>query len=174
MKTKERQTENQKPILKKFGERYFWPFDTWNYLGLFTLIFIISLSLFVGFGTNYYILVLSLSLLLKLIIYIKNRFFIEIRTSNSEDENINLIKQLALRQTNFSESLDKKGLFIFYYRERNFLYKYNLKIRDNTESVVIFCKNNSIWINSYSRRYLGLFRRYNYKQWIKLLQLKTQ
>lgn len=174
MKTKELQTENQKPILKKFGERYFLPLDSWNYYDLLSSIFFISIIGYITFNQNYFFSVVLVLYTLTLIIYIKDRFFIEIKTSNSIDGNIALIKDLALRQNNFSESLEQKGLFVFDYEEKNVLYKYNLRTRDHTESVIIYCENNSIWINSYSRRYLGLFRRYNYKQWIKLLQLKTQ
>lgn len=109
-----------------------------------------------------------------MILTIKDRFFIEIKTSKSFNENIHLIKNLAQRQTNFTQSLDEEGLFLFKYSERNIFYKYNYRKRDYIETVVIYCEENSIWISSYNQRNFGLFRRYNLKQWIKLLKLKSE
>ncbi|WP_291050695.1 MULTISPECIES: hypothetical protein [unclassified Empedobacter] len=111
---------------------------------------------------------------IRIITTINDRFFVEIKTSKSLSENINLIKELAQRQHNFTQSLDEQGLFLFEYSERNIFCKYNYRRRDYIETVVIYCEDNSIWVNSFNQRYLGIFRRYNLKQWIKLIQLKSE
>ena len=170
-------TLKNKTKLKKIGNRYFLPFEIWNYFDFASMLFFIILAGFminVNDKLNYLFLVLLVAYLIKIATTIKDRFFVEIKTFNTLDQNIALIKELALRQPNFSESLDEQGLFVFEYSEKNIFYKYNIRKRDYIETVVVYCEENTIWLNSYNQRYLGLFRRYNLKQWIKLIYLKTK
>ena len=166
-----------KSRLKKIGDKYFLPFETWNYFDFAIMLFFIVFAgiMSVSKGKNNYIFIaLVLFYLLKFVTTIKDRFFIEIKTTNSFEQNVALIKDLAQRQNNFTESLDEEGLFLFEYLEKNVFYRYKYRKRDYTETVVVYCEKNSIWVNSYNQRYLGIFKRYNLKQWIKLIQLKTK
>ncbi|WP_282629855.1 hypothetical protein [Empedobacter sedimenti] len=166
-----------KSRLKKIGERYFLPFEIWNYLDFGTMLFFIVIAFIIvplNERLNYLFIGLIIFYLIKIVVAIKDRFFVEIKTSKSLTENVNLIKELAKRQPNFTQSLDEEGLFLFEYSERNIFYKYNYRKRDHVETVVIYCEDNSIWVSSYNLRYFGIFRRYNLKQWIKLIQLKSE
>jgi hypothetical protein len=163
----------QKTKFWKFGNKYFLPFEIYDYFNNGLLIIIFFLICFTTTNIEFHNYVLLFVWLLIIIILIKDRFFIEIKTSNSEADNIKLIEDLALRQENVSTSLEQKGLFVFEYLERNIFYKHNFRKRDYLETVVIFCEGNSIYVNSYNTRYFGIIRRYNLKQWIRLLHLKV-
>lgn len=174
MNTNNLSTFHHKTKLKKVGDKYFLPFEIWNYLDLGWMLLLISFFAYASSEINIIFISLIVIFGIRIITTIKDRFFIEIKTSKSFNENIHLIKNLAQRQTNFTQSLDEEGLFLFEYSERNIFYKYNYRKRDYIETVVIYCEENSIWISSYNQRNFGLFRRYNLKQWIKLLKLKSE
>ena len=167
-------TSKQKSKFWKLGNKYFLPPEIYDYLNISIFVFF-----FVLFGIStthfkiYNILILFFWFIL-IFIYIKDRLFIEIKTANNQENNIKLIEDLALRQQNVSTSLEQKGLFIFEYLERNIFYKYNFRKRDYIETVIIFCEDNSIFVNSYNYRYFGFVRRYNLKQLIKLIKIKTK
>ena len=164
-----------KPINKfwKVNNRYFLPFEMYDYIEFIMLLFYLFLF---GISTSRFrilMFVIFILWIVKIIVLVKDRFFIEIKTPNSEADNIKLIEDLALRQDYVSTSLEQQGLFVFEYLERNIYYKYNFRKRDYLETVVIFCEGNSIYVNSYNSRYFGIIRRYNLKQWIRLLHLKV-
>lgn len=167
-------TFQHKTKLKKVGDKYFLPFEIWNYLDFALMLILTFFFIYTSIQINWVFIFIMGFFIIQMILTIKDRFFIEIKTSKSFNENIHLIKNLAQRQTNFTQSLDEEGLFLFKYSERNIFYKYNYRKRDYIETVVIYCEENSIWVNSFNQRYLGIFRRYNLKQWIKLLKLKSE
>lgn len=177
MNTNNLSTFQQKTKLKKIGDKYFLPFEIWNYLDFGTMLFFIIIAFIIvplNERLNYLFIVLIIFYIIRIFVSIKDRFFISIKTSKSLRENIDLIKYLAQRQPNFTESLNEEGLFLFEYSERNIFYKYNFRRRDYIETVVIYCEDNLIWVNSFNQRYFGIFRRYNLKQWTKLIQIKSE
>lgn len=174
MNTNNLSTFHHKTKLKKVGDKYFLPFEIWNYLDLGWMLLLILFFAYASSEINIIFISVIVIFGIRIITTINDRFFVEIKTSKSLSENINLIKELAQRQHNFTQSLDEEGLFLFEYSERNIFYKYNYRRRDYIETVVIYCEDNSIWVNSFNQRYLGIFRRYNLKQWIKLIQLKSE
>ena len=167
-------TTKQHSKLKKLNGKYFLPFEIWNYLDFGLMFLLIVFFTYSVYKINVIFILIIVIYLIRIITTINDRFFIEIKTSKPLKENINLIKELAKRQPNFTQSLDEKGLFLFEYSEQNIFYKYNYRKRDYIETVIIYCEDNSIWVNSYNQRYFGLFRRQNLKQWIKLLKIKSE
>lgn len=174
MNTDNLSTTKQHSKLKKLNGKYFLPFDIWNYLDFGLMSILILFFIYAASKINSIFLLILVIYVIRVITTLNDRFFIEIKTSQSLKENIHLIKELAQRQDNFTQSMDKEGLFLFDYAERNIFYRYNYRKRDYIETVVIYCDDNSIWVNSFNQRYFGLFRRQNLKQWIKLLQLKRE
>lgn len=167
-------TSKQHSKLKKLNGKYFLPFEIWDYLDFGWMFILIVFFSYASATINFIFISIIIIYLIRIITTINDRFFIEIKTSKPLNENINLINELAKRQQNFSQSMNEEGLFLFQYSERNVFYRYNYRKRDYIETVVIFCEDNSIWVNSYNQRYFGLFRRQNLKQWIKLLQIKSE
>lgn len=174
MNTDNLSTTKQHSKLKKLNGKYFLSFDIWNYLDFGLMSILILFFIYAASKINAIFLLILVIYVIRVITTLNDRFFIEIKTSQSLKENIHLIKELAQRQDNFTQSMDKEGLFLFDYAERNIFYRYNYRKRDYIETVVIYCDDNSIWVNSFNQRYFGLFRRQNLKQWIKLLQLKSE
>lgn len=174
MNTNNLSSFQQKTKFKKIGDKYFLPFDIWNYLDFGLMSILILFFIYAASKINVIFLLILIIYVIRVITTLNDRFFVEVKTSKSLNENIRLIKELAQRQDNFTQSLDEEGLFLFEYSERNIFYRYNYRKRDYIETVIIYCDDNSIWVNSYNQRYFGLFRRQNLKQWIKLLQLKSE
>lgn len=161
--------------LKKIGNRYFLPFDWIEKLDIFVLLFsFIALGILAYMG-SVFLLGILLFWMVSLFLYVKDRFLTGIETNRSFDENVNLIRELAQKQDNVSESVEVKGLFLFEYPIRNISYFSNLRKRNNSEVIVIYCEENTIWVGAYCSvsRKLDFARRNNLKQWMKLIQIRT-
>ena len=120
MNTNNLSTFHHKTKLKKVDDKYFLPFEIWNYLD-FGLMFALVLF-FIYASSEINIIFISMIVIfgIRIITTIKDRFFVEIKTSKSLSENINLIKKLAQRQHNLRNHWTKKVCFFLNIRNEIF------------------------------------------------------
>ena len=99
-----------------------------------------------------------------------NRIMTEIKTTLTLDQNILLIQQLASKQQNVSQSLEVKGLFVFDYLMEQMALGHTIYKNKYSESVIIYCETNRIWIGSLKSRIFVIPRKSNLNQWKKLIR----
>ncbi len=158
----------------KLGNRYILPFDWLNYLELAVLLFFGLLLSILGylFDSTFYFF--SLVMFVFTILYIKNRIMTAIKTTLTLDQNISLIQQLASKQLNVSQSLEIKGLFVFDYLMEQMTFGNTIYKNTYSESIIIYCETNCIWIGSLKSRIAVIPRMNNLNQWKKLIRFNLK
>lgn len=94
-----------------------------------------------------------------------------IKNNLTSEQNILLIEQLASKQLNVSQSLDVKGLFVFDYLMEQMTLGNTIYKNTYSESIIIYCETNRIWIGSLKGRNFVIPRINNVNQWVKLIRL---
>ena len=86
--------------------------------------------------------------------------FKKINTDFAKEKNIIIIEEIFAKQERASRSTEQKGLFLF-----------ELDVKKETETMVILCENNFIYINSFYNRRFYSFRKRNLHQLEKLIKI---
>lgn len=154
----------------KIKNQYVIPFDWLNYLELGVFIFFGLLLSILGylFDSTFYFF--AIMMFIFSIFYIRNRIMTDIKTTLTLDQNILLIQQLASKQQNVSQSLEVKGLFVFDYLMEQMALGHTIYKNTYSESVIIYCETNRIWIGSLKSRIFVIPRKSNLNQWKKLIR----
>ena len=136
----------QKSRIRKIFGKYFLPFSIAEILFIFPLFLLLGVVVFVYFylkpkGITFFpALPTFFSALLIFIIilgYFYKRFFIEIKSGLSFADNLKIIQEIVNRQEIVYESLEMPSFYMF-------------KLPVNNKYFAIFCKDNVIYINSFS------------------------
>ena len=161
-------TEN--PFLK-IKNQYFIPFDWLNYLELGVFVFFGLLLGILGylFDSTFYFF--SLVMFIFSVLYVSNRKMKLVKNNLTAEKNILLINQLASKQQNVSQSLEIKGLFVFDYLMEQMTFGNTIYKNSYSESVIIYCETNRIWIGSLKGRNFVIPRINNVNKWEKLIRL---
>lgn len=89
-----------------------------------------------------------------------SRKFKKIKNGFEKEKNIILIEEILTKQDKVSRSTEQEGLFLF-----------EINYKNGTETMVVLCKDNSIYLNSfYNRRFYSL-KRGNLHQLEKLIKI---
>lgn len=155
----------------KIGNHYFIPFDWLNYLELGIFIFFGLLLGILGYSYDTIFYFFSFLLFVFSILYVTNRKMRLIKNNLTSEQNILLIEQLASKQLNVSQSLDVKGLFVFDYLMEQMTLGNTIYKNTYSESIIIYCETNRIWIGSLKGRNFVIPRINNVNQWVKLIRL---
>ena len=97
-----------------------------------------------------------------------------IKNNLTAEQNILLIQQLASKQQNVSQSLEVKGLFVFDYLMEQMTLGNTIYKNTYSESIIIYCETNRIWIGSLKSRIVIIPRMSNLNKWKKLIRFNIK
>lgn len=151
--------ENKSIVLKKIGKRYFLPLSIIDWIitiGITVLfsIAIIKSNLFITFFIIF-------SYIILLIGFLKSKLFLNIETGLGYVKNLKILHEIVSQQKNVSISLESKGLFVF-----------EVFNDSEIESIVVFCDNKYLYINSFFTTRLYKSNSSNLRQLEDLLKSK--
>lgn len=154
----------QKP--KAIFGRYFLPFSTNEVILLVTFLMFLFF-VFMAFIKSNFSIIVALSFLTYLLVFtiiLLHRFFKEIKTNLSFEDNISIVKDIASKQKKVYYSKDLLGIYIF-----------EISQKRDKEYIVIICENNKILINNfYNRKLYDLFNNNSIKAIKALIFLKAK
>ena len=164
---------SENPFLK-IKNQYLIPFDWLNYLELGVFVFFGLLLSILGylFDSTFYFF--SLMMFIFSILYVSNRKMKLIKKNLTAEQNILLIQQLASKQQNVSQSLEVKGLFVFDYLMEQMTLGNTIYKNTYSESIIIYCETNRIWIGSLKSRIVIIPRMSNLNKWKKLIRFNIK